>query len=83
MEKESPTDSTEVSQQRFKVLLEHLNKLHTYGQPPMELIGENGFDFMNGVGGVPDMSALGGVPDLAAFGGGAGQPQNPDQCNLM
>lgn len=40
LEKEKPTDSTEVKNERFKVVLRNMQKLHEYGQPPSDLIGD-------------------------------------------
>lgn len=47
LESEKPDDTTEVKSKRFKTVLENMQKLHEYGQPPVELIGEQGTPFEN------------------------------------
>lgn len=42
LEQEKPDDSTDVKNERFKKVLENMQKLHEYGQPPAELIGVDG-----------------------------------------
>lgn len=47
LESEKPDDTAEVKQKRFKTVLENMQKLHEYGQPPLELVGEQGTPFEN------------------------------------
>lgn len=42
LESEKSDDSTDVKNERFKKVLENMQKLHEYGQPPAELIGADG-----------------------------------------
>lgn len=54
LEAEKPDDSAEVKQKRFKTVLENMQKLHEFGQPPVELVGDQGAPFEN--------AAMGGNP---------------------
>ncbi|KAL5279922.1 PEX19 family protein [Megaselia abdita] len=47
LESEKPDDTAEVKSKRFKTVLENMQKLHEYGQPPVELVGEQGAPFDN------------------------------------
>jgi len=40
LEKEKPDDSATVKNERFKIVLKKMQKLHDYGQPPSDLIGD-------------------------------------------
>jgi len=40
LEKETPNDSADVKNERFKIVLKNMQKLHDYGQPPTELVGD-------------------------------------------
>ena len=67
LESEKPDDNAAVKQERFKRVLDNMQKLHDYGQPPDELT--------DGVGGA-------GFPGLEAITGGGGLGSN-NQCPTM
>lgn len=50
LEKESPNDSSDVKNERFKIVLKNMQKLNEYGQPPAGLIA--------------DPTASGGIPEF-------------------
>jgi peroxin-19 len=53
LEKESPEDSQDVKNERFKIVLERMQKMQDLGQPPKELVG----DIDNTIPNLPDLSA--------------------------